>query len=72
MKLALVAALNRVRLRRKLALERARLAEMETNAALLIGAQAARVAALEARADDSRGIARRVERRAKAILLAAA
>lgn len=72
MKFRFVAALNRVRLRRKLQLERARLAEMETNAALLIAAQARRVSDLETCIGDSHTVARRVERRAKAGLLAAA
>lgn len=66
MNIAFVAALNRARIRRHLAIERERLAEMEHNAAALIGAQRERVARLEARATPSHDIARSVERRAKA------
>lgn len=70
MKLRLIAALKRRRLRRRIALERAQLAEMETTARELLGAQAHRVARLEALAPNSFAIARQIEQRAKAALFA--
>lgn len=69
MSIALVAALKRRHTVRKIAAARARLAEMETNAAHIIRAQADHVAALEGRPLTVRDVARSIERREKAALL---
>lgn len=79
MKLQLLKALNRQRLRRKLAQERALLAEMRENAANLIEAKRCEIDALQARLgwpksrtrESSADIARRIDRQAKAELFAA-
>lgn len=70
MRLSLITALARRNLRRQIAHERARLEEMEHNAATLIGAQRERVARLEAPRPTARGIAHAIEMRAKAAVLA--
>jgi hypothetical protein len=73
MNLPLIAALQRLRVRRqrrRIAIERARLAEMRANASALLAAQEQRVADLEAAFRDglpSADIARSIERRAKAL-----
>lgn len=77
MNLKLISALNRARLRRKVAQERARRDEMHENAQALLAMQdrvvidseRAYEASLEVSSAD---IARRIDRREKAALLAAA
>jgi hypothetical protein len=77
-KLHLVAALNRSRLRRSIAVERARLNEMRENANELIDAQHCVVLTAERRLNggpgprppSARDIAREIERSAKAPLFA--
>ncbi len=66
MNIALIAALNR----RRAVRERARLNEMEHNAAALLGAQRERVARIEDPRPTARSIAHAIEMRAKAAVLA--
>lgn len=69
MNLRFISALNRVRLRRQIALERARLDEMKENARLLIDAQVMRVARLESRVTGARAISHAIEMREKSAVL---
>lgn len=69
MNLKLIAALNRRRLRRKVAQERARLDEMRENSREVLSAQAQLVADLEGPVTNSVEIAHRVTMRAKARVL---
>lgn len=70
MNVRFISGLNRVRLRRKIALERARLDEMKENARLLIDAQAMHVARLESRVTGVRAISHAIEMREKSAALA--